>query len=396
MSGMILATRNGFDHQVSRGSPGGSNGYYVHALRAQSKTNPLSLPTVASVIRLISGTIGSFVMRTYTGDASRREPLLDTPQAAVLQDAAPGYCTSMDLWRDTVTSIEIWGTALIWKGKDDKGNVTELYPFPAESSWIYVNRAGDRIVEATVNGQRIDITENVIVVRGWSPIPSVTGESKLRQHRRTLEGAVQVQEHRGRYFNEDSTPNLVLTGPNSMTPQQRAELRDSWKIRGSGGTAVLWQGVTVQQLTSTLAESQLAELSTYDVAEIARMFSFYPASLLSVGEERVLPDAENLTKLFHRMTLLERLRTIERAVSGDRELFPDRSVYAQFDTWKFTAGSVTATAQMVHMLKQDGVMTGNEGRSFVDLPPSDDPAADKLLETPVGAAPNAATGDPNA
>lgn len=355
--------------------------------------NPLALTAFACAVRLVSETIGIFVMRVYEGDSSQKRVLLDDPRAALLQDGAEGYATSMDTWSDVSASVELCGNGFIWKGRRKKGGqVTELYSFPADNTCVYVNDQGAKVVEARIGGETYDVTKDVIHVRNFSPDCGVSGVATPVLHRSTLRGQVTMQEFKGRYFSSDSTPNLVLSNPGNLTPEQRAELRQSWNARHQGPdgdkTAVLWNGMTVQQLTANLEQSQLSQLMTADVLQVAQMMRIYPPNLLAAVVEQPLPAAEVVTELMMRLTLLHRVRRIERALSADRDLFPDRRSYARFDVAEFTRGDTATIVSKVHQLTQVGVLSANEGRNELGYPPSSDPEADKLLQTPVGGAPN--------
>lgn len=370
----------------ARNAPWGSGS------RAYGDEDPVGLTAAACAVRLVSETLGSFVVRPYTGDGMRRQPVFDAVQAATLQDGAPGYSTSMDLWSDVTASVELCRNGFIGKGRDGSGIVRELYAWPSEAMCVFVDAQGRKSIEARVGSERIDVTRDVIHVRGWSPVASVSGTSPGQLHQRTIRGAVALEQFRGRYFDNDSTPNVVLSHPGDLTKPQRDDMRESWDARHGGvdgeSTAIVWGGITVQQLTQNLEQSQVAELAAQDVLSIARMFRIYPPALLAAAIEGSLPTAENLSVLFFRFSLLHRLRRIERALSADRELFNDRKLYARFDVNEFVRGDTATTANKLHQLRQGGLMTANEGRAELDLPPSTDPKADELLTTPVGAAPN--------
>jgi HK97 family phage portal protein len=355
--------------------------------------NPIGLTAFACAIRLVSETIASFILRVYEGDAQERQPLLDAPQAALFQDGAENYSTSFDMWSDVVTSIELCGNGFIYKGRRRAGGqVTELYAFPAENTCVYVDDSGKKIVEATIGGEKYDITKDVIHIRNWSPTAGVSGSSVTSLHRTALRGSVSMMQFRGRWFDSDATPNIVLSNPGTLTPEQRADMRQSWNARHSGAngdkTAVLWGGMTVQQLAANLEQSQMAQLMTADVLQVAQMVGIYPPSILAAVIEQPLPAAEILSDSLLRFTLLKRIRRIERAVSADPDIFPDRrGPYARFDVAEFTRGSIATTVTKVHSLTQVGLLTKNEGRSEIGLPPID--GGDVIQETPVGGAPNA-------
>jgi HK97 family phage portal protein len=351
----------------------------------------LSIPAVASAIRLIAESVGSFVLRVFEGDAEQRRPVANAPQAALFQDPAE-ESTSFNLWEDVATSVETSGNAFIWKVMVG-GRVAELMSVPAEYCRVFRRKpGGPKVIEARIGAETRDITANVIHVRGWSPVQNASGRSTIDLHSRVLHGMVTLEEFRGRFFDADSTPNLVITHPGNPTKEQRSDFREAWNARHRGPDGekmgLLWGGASVQQLTSTLKDAQAAEMSASDVKDVARMFRIFPAVLLTAETEARLPDAEVVGDLFYRFTLMPRLRRIERAISSDRDVFPDARRYAHFDVSEIVRGNITTSSGKVHMLKQVGVMTANEGRAEIGLPPSTDPSADVLQQTPVGGAPN--------
>jgi HK97 family phage portal protein len=375
-------------------SYGGGSGSAYFGLSGE-----LSIPAVAAAIRLIAESLGSAVLRVFTGDAENKQPLLDSSQAALFQDAAEDT-TSFNLWEDVATSIEVTGNAFIWKVRV-AGRVEELFAFPADVCRVFRAKVGgQKRIEARIDGKTTDITADVVHIRGWSPMQSPSGASPVELHRRSLIGMVALDDFRGRYFDSDASPNLVLVHPGNLQRSQRDELRESWKARHAGPrgekTAILWGGMEVKQLSSTLRDMQAAEIAELDVKDVARMFRIYPASLLTMEHQTRVPEAELVGDTFYRLSLMPRLRRIERALSSDREIFPDRKVYARFDVGEITRGNITTVANKVHMLKQVGILTANEGRAEIGLSPSDDPTADELQVTPVGGAPNEPASLPSA
>jgi len=156
---------------------------------------------------------------------------------------------------------------------------------------------------------------------------------------------------------------------------------------------MIWGGATVEPISPNLRDSQTAEIADTIVRDVARMFRIVPAELLATTiASSSLPQPEHAADLFVRFTLLSRLRRIERALASDPDLFPDRARYPLFDMSNFLRGDLATRATVVHMLRQDGVMTGNEGRAEFGLEPMD--GADELQQTPVGGAPG--TGTPGA
>lgn len=356
----------------------------------------VEVPAIACAVRLVSETIAGFVMRTYRGVAEQRQPVHDTWQAELFQDPAPDeYASSFTLWEDVVTSIELYSGAFLRKLKA-RGRVVALEVLDPEC--MRVSRAGGphgpRRVEGWVDRRRVDLTDEVIYIRGFSPIPAAAeGVGTTRLHRSSIRGARDYEEFRGRYFASDATPGIVLTHPGNPTAPQRTEILRAWVRRHSGPQGrllpgMVWGGMGVQQLQATMRDSQATELADAIVRDVAREFRIFPPALLhaAVDSNAGIVSAEATADMFMRFSLQGRMRRIERALAADTDLFPDRSMYPRFDTTEFTRGDIATMASKVHQLVQVGVMSPNEGRSELGYPPH--PDGDQLQITPVGGAPN--------
>lgn len=405
---MILSGRNGnrevrlFEASALIPPPGSRMAITGTALRAQQ----LGVAAVSCAVQLVSESLGIPVMRVYTGDAENREPLFDAAQAQVLQNPAEGD-TSFDLWCDLGASIELEQGGFLWKNLDKTGSgrrqVMELVP--VDPRLFTVERPqtnAPRVIKARIDGVTKDVTDKVIFVRGWSPIPGgATGISKLELHRTPLDNANKLEEYRGRYLDNDGTPGLVLdAGGSQPTRIQREELLESWAARHSGQPGkpgLIWGDVKgIEQIAPTMQEAQAVDLMNAVALDVGRMWRIYPADLLHAAVGRAVPPktVELWSDIFMRFSMLHRLRRIERAISADHDLFPSGGrgarLYCRFDVDELLRGDIATIAAMIHDLVQVGVLNPNEGRAKLGMPPR--PGGEKYLETPVGAKANSQPG----
>lgn len=390
---MILATRHGnrqvrlFESTALIPLPGSPEAELV-SLREPA----IRVAAVACAVRLVSETIASFVLRTYTGDASERRPVLDSPQAVLFQEpTVDATFTSFDIWSDVITGCELGEDAFLWKVKSRQNEVLELYP--VDSAYFLVERQKGsfaKTIKARIEGETRDVTRNVIHVRSWSPLPGeLRGAATPKIHRSSLSAARSYDVFRGRYFDNDQMPGLVIEMPGKPTKQQRDDILSEWARRHAGAQnamrpGLVWGGMKLH-FNSSMREAQGAESAEVIVRDVGRMFRIYPVELLHVAIARQVPTVELVSDMFVRFTLLSRMRRLERALAADRDLFPDRSLYPRFDVTEFLRGDQATLATVIHNLVQSGVLTKNEGRAMFGLPPIE--GGDVLQETPVGGAP---------
>ena len=371
------------------------------ALLSGYNADGLSVAAVGAAVRLITETVASFVMRVYTGDASKKKALLGDPVAELFQyPSLDGDRDSFQLWQDVAAACEIGKGAAIFKARDRRRRVAELYVLDPRTVRTERSSAGENrvLVRKSMAGDWKDITSDVVWIRGWAPNPNPEGVSTLDLHAQGLKTAWAYEVYRAAYFENGGLPSIIFQHPGNPSKQVRDEMLEGFarrhsSARNSGRPGMIWGGTIPVPITPNLRDSQTAEIADTIVRDVARMFRIVPAELLATTiASSSLPSPEHTADLFVRFTLLSRLRRIERAIASDPDLFPDRSRYPLFDMSNFLRGDLATRATVVHMLRQDGVMTGNEGRAEFGLEPMD--GADELQQTPVGGAPG--TGTPGA
>ena len=146
----VLALRHGggqrevrlFDTVGLRAPAPGS--WEARALLAGFDVDGLSVAAVGAAVRLVSETVASFVMRVYTGDASKKTVLLDDPVAELFQyPSLDGDRDSFQLWQDVATACEIGKGAAIFKARDRRRRVAELYVLDPRTVKAERNAAGE-------------------------------------------------------------------------------------------------------------------------------------------------------------------------------------------------------------------------------------------------------------
>lgn len=343
---------------------------------------------VASAIRLVSESVGSMVMRTFTGDALEKQPVYDSPQAKLFQNPAPGV-SSFDFWTDMAAAIETASAAFAWKVKDRDGRVVQLLPLDPDYFQIQ-GSPYERQVTGWKDGKIIDVTSDVLVVRAWSPKPSADGTSTLELHSSLFNKSRNLAEYQGRYFTGDGTVSQVIQG-GPTTQEQRNELVAGWVLnRRKYNIGVLWGGAELKQMNPSLRDSQAVELETAIAQDVARAYRIVPAEILHAATHPDrFPSLEMYRGIFFTFSLLHRLRRIERAFSADDDLFPDKALWAGFDPSQFIKADTATMADAAHNMRQDGSLVPDEQRALVlGLPKLPNGQGQHIQQTPVGGAPN--------
>jgi HK97 family phage portal protein len=357
----------------------------------------IEVDAVACALGLLSESIGSFSMRTYSGgDGADRQPVKNAWQNRLFQEPGNGY-SPFDLWADTVCSLELEKAAFLWKTVGRSNRVVELYPVDAR--YFRVTRKSPsepREIKARIDGRLEDVSDQVVYIRSWSPSPSSEGASNLELHHRSFRQAIALEEYTGSYFDNNGAPGIVLTVPGSPDRAERKAMLESWekrhaRARNAGKPGLLWGGMTAERLGDNLKDAQTAELTAAIVRKVARIFRIYPADLLhqelAEGKGKGAATAALLSDIFFRFSLMPRLARITSTIALDRDIYPNPAHFPAFDTAALVHADFATAADKAHNLVQSGVLTKNEGRGIIGFAPV--PGGDTFQETPVGGAPNA-------
>lgn len=360
--------------------------------------NAVQNAAFACAVRLVSESIGAMTARVYTGDALDAQPVYDAPQARLFQDPAPSSgLSSFDFWSDTAAAVETSSAAFIWKVFDTTRSglkeVVELWPLDPDFFQIR-GTPHQRQVFGWQEGKRIDVTPNVIVVRAWNAKPAVDGTSTPELHNSLFARARSYDDYTGRWFDNDGSVSQVIENAPGAR-DQRQEMAKGWAAmyaghRNKGRVGMLWGGATLKQFAPTLNDAQATAIATAIAMDIARAMRIYPAALL-YAETAPVREAtlEMIRGQFLTFSLMHRMRRIERAISADRDLFPDAAQYARFDYTQFSRADLATLGPIVHAMTQTGTTNKDEERSLVlGLPAIPGGAGKTYVVDPVGGVPN--------
>jgi HK97 family phage portal protein len=229
--------------------------------------------------------------------------------------------------------------------------------------------------------------DNMLHVRGWDPTGAPQARTPVDRHRNTIGKTAARSRFEERFLANDARPSVVITMPQGVTRDQAAEFLALWDDRHKGNpgkTNLIGGGGDIKTLPVSFRDAQFIEAEAFGVTDVARIFD-WPADLL--GRETERPFVEVMAWAV-RLHLMPRLQRIEASLGDDPDLFGSSSKYRPyFDVSELLRGDAGTMASVFHQLVQVGVMTPNEARLPLGLPPIE--GGDDLQATPVGGAPNA-------
>jgi HK97 family phage portal protein len=322
--------------------------------------NALGLVPVYSAVSLISGAVATLPLIVYKGE----NRATDTRTWRLLHDNPNPEMASDELWEIVQSHLLLWGNAFLYKKQTALG--IELWPLSPRR--VQVSRI-DTVRTFFIDGRPF-YEDDILHIRGLSE-DGLLGYSPIQVAKQAIANALAQQEFVAEFLSDGGRPSVILKHPQELTTDAAKRLKASWEGVQNGGTAVLEEGIEVEQWTMSMNDAQFIEQQQFSDLRIAQMFNL-PASKLGVksGDSLTYSTTEQQGQEFVTYTLNRWLTRIEKSLARDAEVLPG-DLYAEFlidgllradNKSRYEAYSIALTA---------GFMTVNEVRERENLPPKE-------------------------
>ena len=336
---------------------------------------PMSLSTVYRCVAVISESVAMLPIVLYevNGEAMRKLTALDHPLVSVLNSAPDSRMTRYTFLQAIVRSMLLRGNGFAHIERK-RGAVSLIFLHPdsvemvkkkgdnGQPYLVYKVKGFDRLLDASEVLHFINLSDNGLV-----------GESVLEHARRSLNIAGNAEGQAENYYNGDGMPSGILSIASRMTAEQKEANYKAWKDRmtnNPGGVMIL-EGTTQSYtpINISAADRQLLEVRSFSVQDICRFFGCSPVKAFDLTHSSY-STVEALQLEFLTDTLQPMLTNIEMELH--RKLFygADAAKYAiKFNTGELLRADKSSQAQYFSQLVQLGLMTPNEARIELNLPP---------------------------
>lgn len=381
------------NHIPSWSEVSGGSGYSPVPVTRESA---IGLPAVGRAISLVAETIASLPLMIYEGRGAKKRLRDDTWQFGLLNELPGlGDFTPFDLFSDVAACIEASGNAFLQKVKA-AGQVVALIVIDPARVRVYRKNGEKRFEVWDDQGRAQDYGAGTILhIRGFTVNGSDVGLSPITQHRQRL-GFVSAQEqYLGRFYGQGVGKRVALEVPGSPTADQLKMMIATFAANNAGLAqshlpAVVTNGGKVVDVGLSLEDAQYVESEKMNLIQSAHIFKLPAKFLTGEGD---LSEWDFIA--LHQVGLAPRLKRIAQAFHTDADLFPDRSLYPEFDVRELVRTDAKTKSEVEHMQVQDGTLLKDEARAdrgMGPLPPiPEDPTQEPgmvPLLTPTGAGAN--------
>ncbi|HVF79287.1 MAG TPA: phage portal protein [Solirubrobacteraceae bacterium] len=359
-------------------------------------------PVVATAVNKLSRRIA-----TLPFDGYRRLP--DNGRELVRDDSLDGLiCKPLPRWskvhllHHVAQQCLIHGNAVLAKvrGTDRDAPPIGLWPL----DWAHMNAYapdGGRIEWWSTT--QFDGEERYLAVEdtlhfAWQSPAGEVGTSPLEQLGVTIRLEDAAQRHQTSQFKNGARPGGIFTFPPGNAPTQlqmeqtRAALRTLYSgADNTGKTAVLAPGATWSQMSMSPVEVALIEQRKLNREEVGMVYDL-AGPLMNDLSHATLTNVVELNKALYRDVVPPWLALFEQTFQSQL-LDPEQSWserFLAFDLSDKIKGEPLELAETLKLQVEAGLITRNEARRILNMPPLDDPAADSATVNANNQAPLAA------
>lgn len=356
---------------------------------AVTESTSLGLTALYRSVEIIAGTIGSLPMKTYrdTGEqmpdgTSERETV-----SSFLDNPGGDFYTPFEWKHLVMVHLLLHGNAYLLHIYNGAGGIAALFPIhPSMVSVEFDKDAGIRIYKVSSQGiESVVYTDDDIThIMGLS-VDGLCGVSPIGMMRNAIGTGIAGDKAAARMFGSGMLLGGLVTPTNGeqLTQEQGDAIVSGLKARLTGSNnaadlAFVSASLQFSPWTMNADDAQFIESREHQVTEIARMFGVPKMLLAEDGASTWGSGIAELNRGLARYTLARWTSCIEERLS---RLLPSPR-FCEFD---FKALLEPSPEIMIPLLIQQvgaGILTKNEARAILNLPPVSDPAADSVA--PIG------------
>ena len=356
-------------------SSGASKPFNYNALYHAYKTNSW---VFASVNAIVSSCVAVPFRLRYRQGKKLISPIELSPIGAVLKYPNP-FMTMMQLMEKLFLHLEITGNAF-WEIVTDPTNsrLVAVYPLNPQNMQIipHPTQFIERYDYDVGLGDPIKFSPNEIVhFKYEDPSNDYWGLSSVYVMLRQARLETSLKTFTEKFFENDATPGLALKTSRSLTDATYNRLRKRWAERHAGmqnkfSVAILEDGMDAVKIGTTLEEINFTTVRDA-LRDEMMVSSGVPPTLLGVPGISQYASARVAQSMFFDSHIAPRLRKVALQIDKDLIQRFDPVVESVFDTSIAPVNVVklSANSRVVARLYGLDLMTKNEGRALLGLPP---------------------------
>ena len=370
-----------------RAYDGGSDFSSLFEVQDVTEKTVLTIPTASDCVEKISGSIAQLPIYLYREDkvTGEVEKISDDHRMFLLNNEPNEHLSAYDFKKQMVKDYLLHGHSHTYIEKSGL-EVEALYPLPVENIEVkkLIKSKGFNYTSQVV--YKIDHEDaDMTIEQVFKPIEllsvlrntkdGVRGIGILSQGKQTFELALNENDYTANILNRGALPLGILETDGRLTEPTAKRLRKSWEsiyggAKNSGKTVILEEGLKYKPLSLSPKDLGLQEGRKISSEEICKLFTVPPSLILG---EKGYGDSEQDNLHFLKYCLAPILSCIEHQLDRSLLLEDEKldGYYFRFDITEMLRTTEKEMYESIQLGMNNGVLSINEARGKVDLPPLD-------------------------
>lgn len=345
------------------------------------------VPAVYIVSRFLAKNVAQLPLNVFLKQGElERKRVNDHPLVRLLDGPNPGL-TRFSWIVTIVEDLHIWGNTFWHIWKDAAGVPVAVVRLDPRKVKVEGRFWPERYTVDLGKDPMVVDAADVLHIKHYNPKSNLEGLSPMKALMGILLEDKSATEHRQAFWENGARPSFFLTRPSEATPWS-AQARDAFKQefykdysgeKNSGKIPILEEGMSVVEVSLSAREQQFLEARMQVTQLVCAALGVTPAmlglpdsgtSFASIREMHTMLYQDSLGPLMEQI-----VQEIQRQLLP---LFPNAAgLYVEFNFRAKLHGSPTEQAQATQTQVGGPVVTRNEARAAMDLPPVD--GGDELI-----------------
>ena len=245
-----------------------------------NRETALTYSAVWRAVTKISSDVGKLPLFIYRRVAEGKERAAEHPAYHILRYKANSEMSALTLKQVMQAHALMGGNAYAYIDRAGDASPRELILLdPANVTPVRVNNVLWYVVKVGSEERKIR-AEDILHIKGLG-YDGLQGYSVIAKAAESLGMGLAARSFSSRFFANGARPGILLEAPNTLKPEARKNLVDSWNALQQGlenahKTAVLEDGIKANPITIDAKASQLIESRQFEIREVANWFGVPP------------------------------------------------------------------------------------------------------------------------
>ncbi|MTD98781.1 phage portal protein [Paracoccus sp. YIM 132242] len=327
----------------------------------------MRVPAVACAVGLISETCGALPFKLHKREA--RAAVKDHPAYRLIHDEANPWTSAEDLREALTLDALLRGHGFAQVVRTSEGKPMELHRMDPGAVSVEYDTLGEPSYRVRLQGGG----DVILAYQDVLHVSAFGGASPITLAREAIGLAIAAEQHLAGFYSNGGRPSGIIKHPNKLDAEGAKKIAASWfQTHGgkqAGGTAVLDENMDYVPISGTHTDAQFLENRLEQVREIARAFRIPPTLLFELSRG-TWSNTEEMGRQFLTMTLRPWLKRWQAAYARVLLSPEERArLYVEAVTDDLLTTDFAARSTAYSQYRSAGVLTANEVRAGLNLPP---------------------------